>query len=425
MTDTVLRVAGISKRFGGLQALSDVGLTITRGQVYGLIGPNGAGKTTFFNVITGLYTPDSGSFELAGNPYKPSAVHEVAKAGIARTFQNIRLFADMTALENVMVGRHVRTHSGLIGAVFRTPKFKAEEAAIRARAQELLDYVGIGKYAEFKARTLSYGDQRRLEIARALATDPQLIALDEPAAGMNATEKVMLRELIDRIRKDNRTILLIEHDVKLVMGLCDRVTVLDYGKQIAEGTPAEVQRNEKVIEAYLVAGLRVSYGGIQAVKGVSFEVMEGELVSLIGANGAGKTTTLKAITGTQAAAGGEIDFMGRSIRGQGPWDLVKQGLVMVPEGRGVFARMTITENLQMGAFVRNDVKEIAADVERVFAIFPRLKERRHQLAGTMSGGEQQMLAMGRALMARPKVLLLDEPSMGLSPIMVDKIFEVV
>ncbi len=174
-----------------------------------------------------------------------------------------------------------------------------------------------------------------------------------------------------------------------------------------------------------VSGLRGAYGGIQAVKGISFEVREGELVSLIGANGAGKTTTLKAITGTQAAAGGEIDFMGRSIRGQGPWDLVKQGLVMVPEGRGVFARMTITENLQMGAFVRNDVKEIAADAERVFAIFPRLKERRHQLAGTMSGGEQQMLAMGRALMARPKVLLMDEPSMGLSPIMVDKIFEVV
>jgi len=174
-----------------------------------------------------------------------------------------------------------------------------------------------------------------------------------------------------------------------------------------------------------IAGLRVAYGGIQAVKGVSFEVKEGELVSLIGANGAGKTTTLKAITGTQPAAAGEIEYMGRSIRGQGPWELVAQGLVMVPEGRGVFARMTITENLQMGAFVRNDVKEIAADVDRVFAIFPRLKERRHQLAGTMSGGEQQMLAMGRALMARPKVLLMDEPSMGLSPILVDKVFEVV
>jgi len=174
-----------------------------------------------------------------------------------------------------------------------------------------------------------------------------------------------------------------------------------------------------------ISGLKVAYGGIQAVKGVSFEVHQGELVCLIGANGAGKTTTLKAITGIQPSADGEIEFMGRSIKGQGAWNLVEQGLVMVPEGRGTFARMTITENLQMGAFVRNDKAEIEADIQKVFGIFPRLKERASQLAGTMSGGEQQMLAMGRALMARPKVLLLDEPSMGLSPIMVDKIFEVV
>ena len=173
-----------------------------------------------------------------------------------------------------------------------------------------------------------------------------------------------------------------------------------------------------------VNALKVAYGGIQAVKGVSFEVQQGELVSLIGANGAGKTTTLKAITGLQPVAAGDIEFMGKSIKGQGAWDLVKQGLVMVPEGRGCFTRMTITENLLMGAFVRND-NEIEADIDKVFTIFPRLKERRAQLSGTMSGGEQQMLAMGRALMARPKVLLLDEPSMGLSPIMVDKIFEVV
>ena len=174
-----------------------------------------------------------------------------------------------------------------------------------------------------------------------------------------------------------------------------------------------------------VTGLKVSYGGIQAVKGVDFEVHEGELVSLIGSNGAGKTTTMKAITGTLPINSGDIEYLGKSIKGQGPWDLVKQGLAMVPEGRGVFTRMTIIENLQMGAYIRDDKDGIAADMEKMFTIFPRLRERKDQLAGTMSGGEQQMLAMGRALMSRPKVLLLDEPSMGLSPIMVDKIFEVV
>lgn len=247
----LLKITGVNKRFGGLQALSNVGIEIQEGQIVGLIGPNGAGKTTFFNVITGLYHADSGDFFLGGSPYQPSAPHKVAKAGIARTFQNIRLFGEMTALENVMVGRHVRTHQGFWGAVLRHPAARQEEQAIRERAQQLLDFVGIGQFAERTARLLSYGDQRRLEIARALATEPKLLALDEPAAGMNATEKLALRELLLKIKAEGKTILLIEHDVKLMMGLCDRITVLDYGKPIAEGTPAEIQKNPAVIAAYL------------------------------------------------------------------------------------------------------------------------------------------------------------------------------
>ena len=251
MNSPLLIAENVSKHFGGLVALSEASFSINQGEIFGLIGPNGAGKTTLFNVLTGLYTPSGGKVLLDGQPLLGLKPHDVVRLGLARTFQNIRLFANMTALENVMVGRHARTHAGVVGAIFRGAGTRAEEAAITERAFALLELVGIAEHANTFAQHLSYGDQRRLEIARALATEPKLLALDEPAAGMNPSERIALQRLLEKLRDLGYTLLLIEHDVKLVMGLCDRVAVLDYGKKIAEGDPDAVKRDPLVIEAYL------------------------------------------------------------------------------------------------------------------------------------------------------------------------------
>lgn len=251
--NTLLQASRISKHFGGIAALTNVSLTIRQNEIYGLIGPNGAGKTSLFNILTGLYIPDSGSVTLNGVDLTAKKPHEIAMAGIARTFQNIRLFANMTVLENVMTGRHLHTHAGVFGAILRNQTTRLEEAGIRQSAIRLLEYTGIAPFADTMARHLSYGDQRRLEIARALATEPVLLALDEPAAGMNASETATLRQLLETIRNDGTTILLIEHDVRLIMGLCNRIAVLDYGKKIAEDVPTAVQHDPAVIAAYLGA----------------------------------------------------------------------------------------------------------------------------------------------------------------------------
>ena len=434
--------------------------------IVSIIGPNGAGKTTFFNMLTGLYKPSYGSISFAGRNITGRRPDRIMKDGMARTFQNIRLFGTMSALENVMVGQHARMGAGLFGSILRVPRVGREERAVMDKAHEVLSYVGISEdHHDTLSVSLSYGEQRRLEIARALASDPKLLLLDEPTAGMNPQESAELTDFMHKVRDERGlTILLIEHDMQVVMGVSERITVLDHGLKIAEGSPEAgareptrdrglsrqaggcrgggrrgkartgrgvragrpVRAGGRDLMALLeVTDMHTYYGNIEALKGISVTVEEGEVVTLIGSNGAGKSTTLRSISGLTPPRQGTIKFDGQEIGEVPPQEIVQMGISQSPEGRHVFPRMTVRENLELGAYLRKDKDGIGSDLDRVFELFPRLKEREKQKGGTMSGGEQQMLAIGRALMANPKLLLLDEPSMGIAPILVERIYETI
>jgi ABC-type branched-subunit amino acid transport system ATPase component len=433
-------------RFGGLLALDEVDLELAAGQIHGLIGPNGAGKTTLFNVITGLQRPTQGTVRLGSHDITRSRPHARSMLGLGRTFQRLELFGTLTARENVLMAAEVQRRKRTSG---RTASQEAEFQ---------LEQVGILHVADQPTDSLPTGLARLVELARALATSPSVLLLDEPSSGLNADESHALGQVLQTVASEGSTVLLVEHDMSLVMGICDRVTVLDHGQIISQGDPVSVRADSKVQEAYLgsesgtdvtanqthpavpsaatrdaekprevalsVDGVRAGYGRIEVLHDITLEVPKGSALALLGPNGAGKSTLLKVISGQLAPTAGRVGIGSRRVGRNSSESLARSGVCMIPEGRSIFPNLSVTENLLMYTFrrrglSRNDVEERA--IER----FPVLGQRRKQLAGTLSGGEQRMLSMARALTTEPEILLLDELSMGLAPLIVDELYEIV
>ena len=458
----LLEVRQLTKRFGGLAAVGGVDLTIRKGEILGVIGPNGAGKTTFVNCITGLDKPTSGTILFRGEDITKTPSYAIGRLGIARTFQVVKPLKQLSVRDNVA-----------IGAMFGARGKERTAAQARDRAEEVLTRVGLGHRIAHTAADLTIPDLKRLELAKGLAMDPELLLLDEVMAGLNPTEIASAMELLRQINRDGVTLFVIEHVMKAIMGISDRLLVLHYGKKIAEGKPQEIVESKEVIEAYLgerfarraqaaghpekltvsgefltaplppeiepskpdlpppgetlleIKDLSSGYGQVQILWDVSLEVKHGEVVALIGANGAGKTTLLLTLSQLIKPRSGSIRFAGRDLTRARPEEVVGAGIVHVPQGRRLFAGLTVRENLLQGTYLRRDPARIEEDLEWVFSLLPRLKERAKQLAGRLSGGEQQMCAIGRGLMSRPSLLLIDELSLGLAPLVVDNLLALI
>ena len=429
-----LEVTNLSVSFGGNRAVNDASLTAQPGEVTSLIGPNGAGKTTVLNLVSGFYKPEAGQVAIGVADITGVPSYAAARAGVARTFQTSQLFAGMSVRENLLVALHRGTLSG-------GPSRPVAESI--ALTDALLAWVGYAGSAERSAGELPHVDRRLVEIARALATRPEVVLLDEPAAGLSAEDTDRLGAVLRRIAGLGLAVLIIEHDMHLVMGISDRIYVLDAGRMIAEGTAAEVQANPAVRRAYLgegefaavaartpqegrrtealaVQNLTAGYGAAPVLQNVSLTVREGELVALLGANGAGKSTLMRAIVGLHRPVEGSIFFAGHEVGHASAHAVARSGLTLVPEGRQVFPELSVEDNLHLGAYGKPALD--AARVEELFRLFPKLATLRNRRAGLLSGGEQQMLALARGLAANPKVLLLDEPSLGLAPAIVNELF---
>jgi ABC-type branched-subunit amino acid transport system ATPase component len=428
-----LEIEDVSVRFGGVQALDAVTLTVESGAVVGLIGPNGAGKTTLFNVVTGLQPPVGGRVRLDGHDITRLSSHARSRRGIARTFQRLEVFGSLTARENVLVAAETR-HA------------KLEATSASARVDEVLELVGLARVADEPVDRLPTGLARMVELARAIATKPHAVLLDECSSGLTDSETTQVGRVLRRLAADGVGVLLVEHDMSFVMNTCDTLYVLNFGQLIATGPPQQIQTNDDVRTAYLgeqkartsdrppppapveatpaveLRGVSAGYGEIDVIHDVDLVLAPSSVTALLGPNGAGKSTTLKVISGLLQPSDGEVRIAGVSTRGRRPEKLAKAGLCTIPEGRGVFPNLTVDDNLRMSTFTGASIGVIR---ERAFTQFPQLAQCRKQLAGTLSGGEQQMLAMARALVSDPSVLMIDELSMGLAPIVVQNLYAVV
>ena len=432
MSETLLNVQNIVKRFGGLVALNDCTIDIEEGSITGIIGPNGSGKSTLFNVITGHLKPESGSVLYNGENITGFESYELFELGMLRTFQIAHEFTNMTVVENLMVVPGNQAGENLLYSLVNRRKIQEEDDVIKQKAFEVLEFLKIDHLKNELAGNLSGGQKKLLELARTMMVDAKIVFLDEVGAGVNKTLLNDIAESILRLNNEKGyTFCMIEHDFDLISRLCDPIIVLAEGSVLFKGTADEIRKNDEVIESYLGRGVKImffsakkltgGYGGANIIEDCYFEVERGEIVSILGPNGAGKSTAMKAMLGILNNSTGDVFLEGKNINKMKPQDRIKSGISFVPQTNNIFTELTVRENLEMGAFlIEGDIND---RLNEMFDLFPIIKEKSDQFAGELSGGQRQQVALARALMTDPKVLMLDEPTAGVSPVVMDEIFQ--